>query len=302
MSDPSTFGRLYAGNAVTELSGVVWSGGTWALPLSHLADDRITAFPARCVLTGVDETDRARAQFVVDFGAVINVWGVLIEHFSGADGAEVKVTKAMDAGFSQDVVTSGWAKWNRRTYDSIDLPWYGSAADWWTGTPSAQELDTWGRRAWVSSGEAPWTGRYLRIEIAPHVAAPVDLDLGYLFVPTKRWRPDRNHALGRDMTPGARDIVEETPSGYRVVDMRRPRRRHTIPYEVMSKTAAMDLAGIGAQAGQSKPVLFLPEPGDPLNAYRDTFLGQFVGLPGARQWQQTLWAPTSSLVIEEMLG
>ena len=298
MRNSALWGRLFADNAAT-LDGVAWSGGSWTLPLTNLVDERIVSYPARCLITGDGAADRAAATFTLTFPQRVHVWSAYIENTLLPPRAVVRIEGNSKADWSGANVDSGWFRWNTRQVKSMALPWI--APNWWTGAATEAELTTYGRRLRFFTGERPWSVRALRLTIDPRVVVPGHLDLGYLFLPQRRWLPPYNYALGRGLEALPRDIVDETASGYRPVEPRRARRKHSISYEVLTKDGAFDLFDTGMTSTLARPVLFVPEPKDPLLHFRQTFLGKFRdSLPKAQQWEQMLWS--SSLTIEEMMG
>lgn len=299
MRDPSLWGRLYYDNAALA-PGAVLSGGTWTLPLDNLLDERMVSYPARVLISGDGAADRAAATFTVTFPRRTHIHAVYIEHFRLPPRALIRIEGNTAADWSGASYDSDWFRWNGRMTKSLGLPWI--AQNWWTGAATEADLDVYGRRLrWFPPSGKPWSVRALRVTIDPRVTVPGWGDLGYLFLPQRRWLPPYNYALGRRLEAAPLDITDETASGYRPVQPRRARRRHSIGWEVLTKTGAFDLFDAGMRATLARPVLFVPEPADPVLHFRQTYLGKFTGeLPAAVEWEQTLWS--SSATIEEMMG
>lgn len=295
--DPSLFGRLYWDNAAL-LPGVSFSGGSWLLPPANLLDERLVSYPARVLVTGDPGIDKAAAVIEIALPERSHVWAVHLEHAVLPRRALWRVEATSGPGFTGFAMDSGWRRWLPRVHRSSDLAWV--KRNWWLGTATDRELDAFGRRCTIYSGDRPWTVRSLRISIDPQTAVPGVIDLGYLMLPQSRWLPPYNYALGRRLEALPRDLVAETVSGYRPVEARRARRKHSINWSVLTKGGAFDLFDAAMQATLARPVLFVPEPRDVLLHFRQTFLGKFAALPPADQWEQMLWS--SSAEIEEMLG
>jgi hypothetical protein len=104
-------------------------------------------------------------------------------------------------------------------------------------------------------------------------------DIGGVFVASS-WSPAFNFDFGRVLGAEDRSKVEETPSGRMLGDSRRSRRTHEVTWSFLDKAEAWAFYDMWMRAGTTKPVLFVPDIGDPVGLQREAFPATF-GRPNA---------------------
>ena len=256
------------------LTGVV-TGGAWSaeLPAINVADDRLVTHPARCE----DPTDLAASQFDVALARrrIVKFLGLFATNLSVT--AQVRLTFADDAAFANVIEVVGWVPVYERFHASASLDW--EDANFWTGTPLEKDLDLYGRHKTLLF-ETSIPAAHCRIEIDDTLNPAGHIDIGYLYIGTTI-ETRFNFERGRQLTAKSRAARDETPSGHAVFDRRRPKRVQRVTYSDLSEGEVAAFLDAGMRNDVIDPVVFIPDPTDPLAVLRGTFLGRFVELPGA---------------------
>lgn len=270
--------------------------GAWSPGLGNLTDLRIISAPAVCLAPG----NASASSFVVDFGRRER-WDVvaLLALVDVSGRARVRLTGADDLGFTRNVNGGQW--WPmvprvHRTYPTAagrSLPW--SARNFWTGQPTARELDAWGRNCIV---EAAGAGRYLRVEIDDPSPAG-SYAIGYAVVGS--YLP-LTHSYSRGATHSLewRTIIDRTPSGHKVFETRRTARRYELPWTSTDTESWMAIADMAIVSGPERPVLFLAAAENGRQRFRETFLAQLSGAPAGEV--MGYGRRRTSLIVEEVIA
>lgn len=286
MSDRSRWLRLIVGNvagAATFSGGAGWQSG--GLSLEALTDPAIRLYsrPARCLYTGVAADDLAATEVVVDLGRAQAISAIHLDGLVNMPpGAEIRLIGAADAAFTinADLQDSGFVPWCPRIHRTRDLAW--TRSNTWSGRPTPAELAAYGAR-YTYLPARTWSARYIKIQSRLNVATPGHFDWGYLFI-GQALTQAHNIALGRTLSPEARDIVTETPSGHEVIGVRRPGLRLTTSWDILSKDEAMTLVDVGMTHGAALPVVVIPEGGDLRHRMRESFLARMKRPPEPSHW------------------
>jgi len=274
--------------------GAGFSNGTWAaaLPLSNLTDLRMWGAPARCE----DPTDLAKSKLDVTLTRSAAVSMVAILYHNLSINAKVRITLAGSAGFASPANSPVWESIWPRMFPSTSLPWRTSS--WWTGRPDLSDIDLYPRHLWLPFDDALLANQ-IRIEIDDTGNPDGFIDLGFLFV-AETFSPQWNFDFGRSLSLSNRDLIDETPSGRRIINQRAARRVHSLDYSNLSNAEVMRIFDMGKHNGSAKPILFIPDQDDRPNLYREAFPASLIDLPGAGFGLATLNATT--LKLEEILA
>lgn len=276
-----------AGATLTAADPSAWEA------LGDLVRPGLVSAPARC-LAGHDP---GRTRIVLDMGKRRTVAAVaLFWHTLGARGLW-RPTLANDAAVTDGVWSPGWLRAVPRVYPSMARPW--TDENWWLGTPTRAELEAYGAPI-IYPLPAPRSGRYLALDF-DDTRNPVGyFDLGFLYV--CNWTaPEVNFSRGARQSVEMRDLVDETPSGFEVIETRRPRRRHEIPFDATTKEAWARLYDAAVVNRSAAPVLFVPTLADPRNLFREAFLGRLSDGSAGREVIGAAGLSSTSLSIREVI-
>lgn len=246
------------------------SGGHWALPLDNLFIPVLKEDVARCTTGRL-----ADAVFTLSLPKVMTVGALgLIDHTLPA-GAKARLT--WRRGGPDGAVVGPAPEW-RPVYPRIartrDLSY--DDAEWWTGRPSVK-MRTVYTPTFLVVPDARLRADTVTVEIDSREAA---FDLSYLFV-SPLFRPGWPMAWGREMTAESRTVTDVTPGGRVVAGRRQPQRRQRVTFEDLTKDEAMRWFDIAMVQDVVEPLLFVPDPGDPVNFWREVFLAKLSKLVGS---------------------
>lgn len=240
------------------------SGGSWALPLDNMLLPTLKEDVARCT-TGVP----ADAVFTLQLPKVMTVGALAIVDHTLPAGAKARLTwrrAGAVVGPSPE-----WVAVYPRATRTRNLSY--DEAEWWTGRPSARL-----RAAYTSTflvvPDQRLRADTVTMEIDSRSAA---FDLSYLFV-SPLFRPDWPMAWGRDLSAKSRTVTDTTPGGRVVAGRRQPHRRQRVTFEDLTKAEAMRWLDIAMVQDTVEPLLFVPDPGDTINFWREVFLARLVEL------------------------
>lgn len=241
------------------------SGGTWATDLDNLLLPTLREDVARCT-TGVLED----AVFTLSLPKVMTIGGFAIVGHTLVGGAKVRLT------WKRGGVTVGIPAWQDvfpRVNKTRDLSY--DDAEWWTGRPSAKLRQVY-TSTFLVVPDARLRADAVTVEID---AREQSFDLSYLFA-SSLFRPNWPMAYGRTLEPVSRTVTDLTPGGRAVHDRRRPLRRMQVTFEDLTKDEAGRWLDISMLQDVVEPLLFVPDPGDPRNFWREVFLARLTKLAG----------------------
>lgn len=286
MADTATDARCFLlhGNRLAEAA---LSGGDWALPLDNLAIANLYQDVARCV-TG----DPADAVIQATWSRPMTVGGLALVGYTGPASSKIRIT------WTKDGVTSGpppaWTPIVPRVARTIDLSY--DDASWWTGRPSAKLLATYTPIRF----EVPairTRADALMIEID---SRGEPFDLSYLYV-SPLFRPAWPMDWGRKMAPTSRRRVATTLGGMLVAGpAAKAPRRQTVTFQELTKTEAMRLLDIGLTHDVVEPVIYVPDPTDSRNHWREVYMARFVELVSWEEVSPDRYRAT--VIIEEIIA
>jgi hypothetical protein len=254
---------LVHGNRAPE--GVL-SGGDWGGTLDDLLLPTLRQDVARCS-SGL----LADASFHWRLPKVMTIGALAIVGHTLPGGAKARLTWSR-AG----VAVGAAAEWRAvfpRVARTRDLSF--DDAGWWTGRPSARLRDVY-TPTFLAIPDARLRADAVTVEIDARGQA---FDLSYLFI-ASLFRPDWPMAWGREVEPVSRTITDLTPGGRAVHDRRRPLRRQRVTFEDLTKAEAARWLDISMLQDVVEPLLFVPDPGDPINWWREVFLARLTKLTG----------------------
>lgn len=237
------------------------SGGTWAKPLSNLIDPRLRGRPARCTLA----TDLAASQMLITLGRPQTITGLAIVDHTMPSDALFRITTYSDVAAGTVWQQTGWLE-----ADEQAVPYEERAFDddtFWTG----KALLAGYPKLLLHLPDEPLWGEALRIELDARGATAGSFDLGYLSL-GRPFEATWNYAHGRRLGATSRTLLDETPGGRLLADLRRTRRGTTVEFLDLTKAEAMRLYDAGMALGTTGPALWVPAPDDVINRQRESKL------------------------------
>lgn len=271
------------------------TGGAWALPLDNLLLPSVKETVARCVAGTPDQ-----AWFDVIFPSPQR-WDVLM--ISGGTTHRRTAYRLSWYGHSSDrssasLLAGGPAAPWRLAYPRVTLraerDYY--AGNFWSGAPSAAEIAGNAPRLVVRPDVSPRC-RAVRVEIDNKGA---QLDLGYLSI-GKALRPGWPHDWGKVIGGEPLTLIETTPMGARIGDLRPTVRTKSVTYRELTKAEAQRLYRAGLRLGSTGPLAIIDDINDSRWLWAETWLGTLDG--GAVEINET--APdrwTATLKIKEIVA
>ncbi len=270
------------------------SAGEWseALPLANLQDEtRYVSKPAR-QLHPTDET-KSRAEVTLARSRTVNLIGVMF-HTLGVN-AEYRVTIAAPGGtLAAPVYAGAWTPVHTRLFDSEALPWEDD--NWWLGDPQPDDVALYPRHLWIDLQPGIPASK-IRVELRDPDAA--FYDIGGLWV-AAAWSPNFNFDHGREIALDSRSLADEAPSGRVFHEERTGRRRVTVTWSMLDKAEAYRLFDAGQRCGTRRPVVFLPDPGDPVSLIREAYPATFEKPPAPRRGRR--FHNTLSATFKEIIA
>lgn len=272
----------------------VFSEGTWSptLPLTNLTGGPYISRPARCT----DPTDLAKTKFVATLASprAVNLVAVLF-HNMGLT-ARYRLTVASIGGTLADpIYQSDWTDVVPRYYDSASLAW--EAYNWWDGKPTERDLDLYRRHLWIPVDPILIVSA-IRLEFDDRENTG-DLDLGALWI-ASTWSPTFNFDRGREVGADDRSQSEEGPSGRLFGSDRSPRRRLNLTFSNLSTADARTFQDMGMRYRVDRPVIVIPDMGDPGGLVREAMPATFDKPPSATFTYEGLNAV--NLICKEILA
>ncbi|RJF94798.1 hypothetical protein D3874_03000 [Oleomonas cavernae] len=273
-------------------TGVVLSGGTWALPLTNLLDPRMIARPARC--TAIANPVNSRIE--IDLGANKAVRWIALCHHTLSLQATFAYRASTTSGHTGDILNVASQLVLGRVVSSLSLPW--EEPNFWTGQPRVKDIAGYSRHLVIPLAGGT-VARYWRIDLSDTANTAGQFDIGYLMMGDPIVA-EYNFDLGRSLNRRSRSIVDETPGGGVIVDRRRIARRQTMQWSMLSKDEAMRLYDMSINRDVVDPVLFVPDIDDTGNLFREAWPARITGGGEPRRQDRRFW--TLSLELEEILA
>lgn len=242
----------------------VLSGGNWALPLDNLLLATLKEDVARCT-TGV----LSDAVFTLTLPKVLTVGALAIVDHTLPAGAKARLT--WRRGGAVVGPPPDWQPIYPRTDSTRSLSY--DDAEWWTGRPSAKLRSVY-TPTFLTVPAARLRADSVTVEVDARGAA---FDLSYLFI-SPLFRPDWPMAWGRELSADSRTLTDTTPGGRVVAGRRRPQRRQRVTFEDLTKAEAMRWLDIAMVQDVVEPLLFVPDPADAVNFWREVFLARLTKL------------------------
>lgn len=273
------------------------SGGAASpdFPLANLQDEsRYTGAPARWE----DVADLEATQFdaVLPAPKAIDLVALLFHSFKLTDQYRLTVAGA-DGDLNAPVYDSGWQPIYGETAGYIeDMEWEDD--NLWTGQLLEEDLDLYPPHKYLWLPDVTISGA-IRLEFDASENSDGYFDIGGLWI-GRTFSPEMNFERGRGLGIAARDQVDESPSGRRIAEERRPRRRIAINYAMLQDEEIYRLFDAGMRSRSTRTVLFIPNPGDERSTLREAFPGYFSSLPDPRITYPGLGALTATL--EEIIA
>ncbi|CDO60803.1 hypothetical protein BN1012_Phect2590 [Candidatus Phaeomarinobacter ectocarpi] len=262
-------GRFYATNHAL---AATFSGGDWSLtlPLDNLKTTRLASQPARS-----GSLDAADTQFDIDFGRVRKLSIVAALATNITSGAKYRLRLAQSDDFAAPEYDTGWVQAYPSLFVSTDLDWEDE--NWWTGQPLEDDIAAYNRNIFVQM-EPAIQATHARFEFLDTSNPDLALDIGHLFA-SGGLQPEFNFNFGTPRGFRSRTLRDVTPSGRAVFDRRPLQRVARFDYDALSKGEAVLFQDAAARNDIEDPVLFVPDPDDEANLFREAFLARFERLP-----------------------
>ncbi|MEQ8747358.1 hypothetical protein [Pyruvatibacter sp.] len=262
-------GRFYSTNFALDatLSGGGWAG---ALPLDNMKTPLLASQPARSASLDTDDT-----QFDVAFGRVRKLSIVAALATNITSGATYRLRLSQSDSFDAPQYDSGWVQAYPSLFSSAALDW--EEENWWTGQPVEGDIAPYNRNVFVLL-DPPVQATHARLEVLDPSNPDLALDIGHLFA-AGGVQPEFNFNFGTPRGLRTRTLRDETPSGRAVFDRRPLQRVIRVDYDALSKNEAVIFQDAAARNDIEDPVVFVPDPGDTANLFREAFLGRFAQLP-----------------------
>lgn len=263
-------------------------GGDWSLPLANLQDPQIVSNPARCS----DASNLANSQFRLTWSSPVYMTDlVLCGHSMGLDD-KIQVTFSAD---SEQLLQIEWEEVYGRIYETGDLPW--EQENWYTGKPRLSDIEGYTRHRRVRLPQSLAVDEIL-VEIDARENED-DLDIGYVMVASPL-APAWPYTWGREVGYNARTQTEVTAGGRKIKARRVAARTHTVTFPSLTKAEAFRLYDVAIK-DSIHPAIFVPDPADAINEFREVFPADMTITGKPRQSNELEdWSVT--LNFEEMQG
>jgi hypothetical protein len=271
------------------------SGGNWTLPLDNLLLPNVIEAPARCAAGTPDQ-----AWFDIVFPSPCR-WDVLL--ISGgtthrrtayrlswyADPADRSPASLLAGG-----PAAPWRLAYPRVTARAERDYF--AGNFWTGAPSAAEIAGNAPRLVVRPAVSPRC-RAVRVEIDNQ---GLPLDLGHLLI-GRALRPGWPHDWNKKIGGEQLTLIETTPMGARIGDLRPTVRTKTVTYRELTKAEAQRLYRAGLRLGGTGPLAIIDDITDSRWLWAETWLGTLAeGVVEIEETGPDRW--TAALKIKEIVA
>lgn len=243
------------------------TGGEWQLPLDNLLLPNVIEAPARCNAGTPD-----KAWFDVVFPAPSR-WDVLL--LSGGTTHRRTTYRLSWYGDPADrsaaaLLAGGAAAPWRLAYPRVttraERDYF--AGNFWSGAPSAIEIAGSAPRLVARPATSPRC-RAVRVEIDNQ---GLPLDLGHLLI-GKALRPGWPHDWGKRLGGDPLTLVETTPMGAQIGDLRPTIRTKSLTFRELTKVEAQRLYRAGMRLGKTGPLAVIDDITDSRWLWAETWLG-----------------------------
>lgn len=253
----------------------LFSGGSWALPLTNLQDADI-AKVAR-------STDAQTTSTIikVDLGRIQLVDGVAVGPVNMSPGATWRFRGYNDAAYTSLFYDSGLQTNSGSVINWSDvnawLEW--EDPDFWYGIVGSQDNLP---QYLFHITPAARAAQYWKIELFDSGNFDGHLDIGRLLI-CQAFRPSLNYDENNSFTLLPLTDVQETLGGKRVYFERGVRRTLSCAFTLDESEIFGEVFSVGLRSGVSRQVFVVPEPSDTVSGSRRSFLATLKTAPIMKQ-------------------
>ena len=266
-----------------------FSGGNWSLDLSNISDIALSKIARSNSLALVD------TKFTLSFSSDIYNKAIALINHNMSTTAKIKITATKNAG-AITTYDSDWIDVYPSVYDSFDLEWEDS--NWWYGRPTEDMLSGYTRN-FIHIFPSNIVADQWHIEIDDSNSTNSYIDIGYAFL-SPAWQPQRNYNFGSRLGFISRTRHDYSLGGSSHFDKQRSARKWEIDINNMSESESYSqIIDMLSARGMSDPVIFIPNPENQQEIFRQVFLATITDTSGITHKAYNLY--DTHLVFRELL-